>query len=188
MRMRRGGGEGALIQKEKSATLATNNDQTLFQPVAYDGYNGSVTGDTQATIGVNCGMSTGRNGVIDSEYLVRRLTPLECERLQGFPDDWTNIGEWVDTNGKVHKESSDSARYKAMGNSIALPEWYWLLQRLSRYCGEDKTMGSLFDGVGGFPLLWSKISGIENCKWASEIEEFCIAVTKYHFGEGNDEN
>lgn len=48
----------------------------------------------------------------DRQYaqLIRRLTPLECERLQGFPDDWTNI-----------PGASDSARYRALGNSVAIP-------------------------------------------------------------------
>ena len=58
------------------------------------------------------------------ETVVRRLTPTECERLQGYPDGWTDIGAWTDTKGKLHKESSDSARYKALGNSIALPFWF----------------------------------------------------------------
>lgn len=56
-----------------------------------------------------------------STNVVRRLTPMECERLQGFPDGWTDIGPWYDQKGKLHKESTDSARYKALGNSIALP-------------------------------------------------------------------
>ena len=61
------------------------------------------------------------NSVIDTERLtVRRLTPLECERLQGFPDGWTDIGAWVGENGKSHAESADTARYKALGNSIYL--------------------------------------------------------------------
>ena len=55
------------------------------------------------------------NSVIDTERLtVRRLTPLECERLQGFPDGWTDIGAWVGENGKSHAESADTARYKAL--------------------------------------------------------------------------
>ena len=54
------------------------------------------------------------------QWIVRRLTPVECERLQGFPDGWTDIGEWFDENGKKHKPA-DSPRYKALGNSIALP-------------------------------------------------------------------
>ena len=114
---------------------------------------------------------------------VRRLTPLECERLQGFPDGWTDIGAWTDTKGKIHKESSDSARYKALGNSIALPPWKWVLKRLCAQYGRDATMASLFDGIGGFPLIWEQLNGKGSCLWASEIEEFPIAVTKYHFGE-----
>lgn len=117
------------------------------------------------------------------EYIVRRLTPLECERLQGFPDGWTDIGEWVDSKGKVHNESSDSARYKALGNSIAIPPWTYVLQRLSLCCGPKPTMASLFDGIGGFPLIWERINGKGSCLWASEIEDFPVAVTKYHFPE-----
>lgn len=113
--------------------------------------------------------------------IVRRLTPLECERLQGFPDGWTDIGEWTDSNGKKHK-TTDSLRYKALGNSIALPFWKWLLKRISAQYERDATMASLFDGIGGFPILWEQINGKGSCLWASEIEEFCIAVTKFHFG------
>ena len=120
-----------------------------------------------------------------STNTVRRLTPLECERLQGFPDGWTDIGEWTDSKGKVHKECADTARYKALGNSIALPPWLYVLQKLSLSCGGDCTMASLFDGIGGFPLLWEYLNGRGTCLWASEIEEFPIAVTKYHFPEVN---
>lgn len=114
---------------------------------------------------------------------VRRLTPLECERLQGFPDGWTDIGEWTDTKGKLHKESSDSARYKALGNSIALPFWDWMLGRISAQYDRPATLGSLFDGIGGFPLCWEHHNGKGSAIWASEIEEFPIAVTKKHFKE-----
>lgn len=114
--------------------------------------------------------------------IVRRLTPLECERLQGFPDGWTDIGAWTDTKGQVHKESSDSARYRALGNSIAIPPWTYVLRRLSLFTGSaHPTMASLFDGIGGFPLIWQRLNGEGTCLWASEIEEFPIAVTKYHF-------
>ena len=115
--------------------------------------------------------------------IVRRLTPLECERLQGFPDGWTDIGAWTDEKGKLHKESSDSARYKALGNSIALPPWKWVLKRLCAQYERNATLGSLFDGIGGFPLLWTQLNGWNSVKWASEIEPFCIAVTKRHFGD-----
>ena len=115
-----------------------------------------------------------------TRYTVRRLTPLECERLQGFPDGWTDIGDWKDTNGKVRK-TSDAARYKALGNSIALPAWKWVLKRLCACYERDATMASLFDGIGGFPSLWEQINGKGSCLWASEIEEFPIAVTERRF-------
>ena len=114
-------------------------------------------------------------------YIVRRLTPLECERLQGYPDGWTDIGEWTDSNGKK-RQTSDAARYKALGNSIALPPWKWVLKRLCACYERDATMASLFDGIGGFPYLWEQLNGKGTCLWASEIEEFPIAVTKVRIG------
>ena len=119
---------------------------------------------------------------IISTQTVRRLTPLECERLQGFPDGWTDIGQWVDSKGKLHRESSDSARYKALGNSIALPPWRWVLLRITACYERPATLGSLFDGIGGFPLIWERLNGSGTALWASEIEEFPIAVTKCRFG------
>ena len=113
---------------------------------------------------------------------VRRFTPLECERLQGYPDGWTDIGEWTDSKGKKHKDA-DSPRYKALGNSIALPPWKWVLKRLCACYERDATMASLFDGIGGFPLIWEQLNGKGSCLWASEIEEFPMAVTKLRFGE-----
>mgnify|MGYP004515656961 CR=1 FL=1 len=117
-----------------------------------------------------------------TNMVVRRLTPMECERLQGFPDHWTDIGEWTDGKGKRHKPS-DSPRYKALGNSIALPFWDWMLRRMARYLPEEATLGSLFDGIAGFPLIWERIHGKGTARWASEIEPFPIAVTKKHFPE-----
>lgn len=117
-----------------------------------------------------------------THMVVRRLTPMECERLQGFPDHWTDIGEWMDEKGKKHKDA-DSPRYKALGNSIALPFWNWMLRRMARYLPEDATLGSLFDGIAGFPLIWERIHGKGTARWASEIEPFPIAVTKKHFPE-----
>ena len=119
---------------------------------------------------------------ITNEGIVRRLTPLECELLQGYPPGYTDIGPWTDSSGKLHKESSDSARYRALGNSIALPPWAWVLKRLCACYERPATMASLFDGIGGFPLIWERLNGPGSCLWASEIEEFPIAVTKYHFG------
>ena len=122
-------------------------------------------------------------GGYDMDSVVRRLTPLECERLQGFPDGWTDIGEWTDSKGKVHKESSDASRYKALGNSIANPFWFYLLRRISAQYERPATLGSLFDGIGGFPYCWEKCNGTGTAIWASEIEEFPIAVTKARFPE-----
>lgn len=119
-----------------------------------------------------------------SRCVVRRLTPLECERLQGFPDGWTDIGDYTDSTGKKRK-TSDSARYKALGNSIALPFWRWMFGRMAAYLPEGATLGSLFDGIGGFPLCWEDVHGIGTAIWASEIEEFPIAVTKKRFGGEN---
>ena len=122
-----------------------------------------------------------------THMVVRRLTPMECERLQGFPDGWTDIGDWVKTDKRGReikvKGSADSPRYKALGNSIALPFWEWMLRRMARYLPEDATLGSLFDGIAGFPLIWERIHGKGTARWASEIEQFPIAVTKKWFGE-----
>ena len=117
-----------------------------------------------------------------THMVVRRLTPMECERLQGFPDGWTDIGEWMDSKGKRHKDA-DSPRYKALGNSIALPFWDFLAKRISAQYLRPVTMGSLFDGIGGFPLVFERHNGKGTARWASEIEEFPIAVTKLRFGE-----
>ena len=257
-----GGGKGALIQENKSATLSTLQDQTLFQPVfgidqqggkgganysvdvtppifsdsrGCDIYNHAVTGDVAASLTTATGQGASNTGpsviqtvygiggasysirgqrqpcvahcmdvgffnsyqdlsptllartykdphlVCNVKHIVRRLTPLECERLQGFPDGWTDIGEWVDSKGKKHKES-DSPRYKALGNSIAIPPWKWVCKRLCACYERDATMASLFDGIGGFPYIWEQFNGKGSCLWASEIEEFPIAVTKLRFG------
>ena len=89
-----GGGQGALIGEDVSFTLATSQDQTMFQPDA-DG------------------------------YIVRRLTPTECERLQGFPDGWTDI----EYRGKP---APDGPRYKALGNSWAVPCARWIGERIEQ--------------------------------------------------------
>ena len=161
-----GGGKGPMLG-EKSFTLATNNDQTLFifshtqgldpqpseeasptlrrngngmavafspsgfadysegmgtlkagmtnnnSPLAVDIYNHSIS-DTNQTLRKGNG-GPDHTGVIMESSVVRRLTPLECERLQGFPDDWT-VGQ------------SDSARYKQMGNAVAVPVVEWIIQ------------------------------------------------------------
>ena len=86
----------------------------------------------------------------------------------------------MDSNGKLHKEA-DTPKYKALGNSIALPYWKVLARRIAAQYDRDITMGSLFDGIGGFSLAFQHTGATP--VWASEIEEFCIAVTKKHFPE-----
>lgn len=89
------GGKGALIQHDMSATLSTHNTQTL------------ITGDHE-----------------ERGLTVRRLTPRECERLQGFSDDYTD----VPYRNKEH--APDGARYKALGNSMAVPVMRWIGERI----------------------------------------------------------
>lgn len=119
---------------------------------------------------------------MNEKTAIRRLTPLECERLQGFPDNWVDIGEWVDSKGKKHKDA-DSPKYRALGNSICTPYWFQLLRKISAQYERPATLGSLFDGISGFPYAWEKCNGKGTAIWASEIEEFCIAVAKEHFPE-----
>ena len=129
--------------------------------------------------------SGGTQQHVMERMVVRRLTPLECTRLQGYPDGWVGIGDWTDEKGRVHKEA-DAPKYKALGNSIALPFWRWMFGRMAAYLPEGATLGSLFDGIGGFPLCWESIHGKGTAVWASEIEPFAIAVTKHHFGGNSD--
>ena len=75
-------------------------------------------------------MGTGGNQVplIRDRVGVRKLTPLECERLQGFPDNWTRIPY----RGKTAEQCPDSPRYKAIGNSWAVPVVRWIGERIQR--------------------------------------------------------
>lgn len=99
-----GGGKGALIQHDMSATLSTHNTRTL------------ITGDNE-----------------EGGLTVRRLTPRECERLQGFPDDYTDIPY----RNKEH--APDGARYKALGNSMAVPVMRWIGERIQMVEETDET-------------------------------------------------
>lgn len=208
-----GGGKGPLIQDDLSATLRTDgglsamptvlcrahgqaNAETLEdcspsltcnheQPIVFDARgNGdgkvvpTITGDHESRV-------TDYTAVVVHKilrWIVRRMTPVECERLQGYPDGWTDIGDWTDTKGKRHKPA-DGPRYKDLGNSIALPQWWWITCKMAAYLPACATLGSLFDGIGGFPLVWETRHGAGTALWASEIEEFPIAVTKMRFSE-----
>ena len=165
--------EASIMAEEVSQTLNTMHDA---QAVMCEDVSHALRAKA------NCAYREDAETYLVQNMVVRRLTPMECERLQGFPDHWTDIGEWIDEKGKKHKDA-DSPRYKALGNSIALPFWDWMLRRMARYLPEGATLGSLFDGIGGFPLCWQRIHGKGTARWASEIEPFPIAVTKKHFPE-----
>lgn len=106
-------GKGALVSDDAAFTLAVTQDQTLFQPVSDDGGFDSGNGDSGAD---------ERHG--KARYIIRRLTPVECERLQGFPDGYTDIPY----KGKEHPP--DTARYKALGNSFCVNVIRWIGERI----------------------------------------------------------
>jgi len=116
LRMREGkpgGGKGPLMSDDRSLTLATANDQTLF--IFYGNRVDDVRMQGQVINTLQARMGTGGNNMpMVATSTVRRLTPVECVRLQGFPDDWT-AGQ------------SDSSRYKQMGNAVAVPVVEWVI-------------------------------------------------------------
>lgn len=183
---------GALLARDyKGPGRADSLGRVIAQPVGADLYNGTLTGDKAVTLTTATGQGGANTGpsVIEKiiRWIVRRLTPTECERLQGYPDGWTDLGEWIDSKGKTHKDA-DTPRYKALGNSIALPQWYYVLGGIADRLPDNATLGSLFDGIGGFPYVWAQLHAgrKELCVWTSEIEEFPIAVTKKWFPEVED--
>lgn len=185
-RMGTGGNQIPLTYQKTTGTLSPGAHAGSYN--GQDAYNdmlvcGAAVPDIAHTLKAkaNCDFREDSETYPVQNRVVRRLTPLECERLQGFPDHWTDLGEWTDSKGKHHKDA-DSPRYKALGNSIALPPWKWLLKRLCGNYERDATMASLFDGIGGFPLIWEQLNGCGTCLWASEIEEFPMAVTRRRFG------
>ena len=112
-------GKSKLLQEENNQV---NNNLGITQSSGLDHH--AIAELYQETVGALCRgdeKGTGNQYVsqnkcivnpptVEVGLLIRRLTPLECERLQGFPDGWTNI-----------PGASDSARYKALGNSVAIP-------------------------------------------------------------------
>ena len=183
-------GNGQLNQISMSETancLDTMHDAQaviVFDKEMYN-YGDGFKGEPQAReddVSPTVRADTHPSGVA-AKNVVRRLTPMECERLQGYPDNWTDVGPWIDTKGKRHRESSDSSRYKALGNSICLPFWFYLLRRISAQYQRPAMLGSLFDGISGFPLAWERCNGSGTAIWSSEIDEFARSVAKYHFPE-----
>ena len=114
-----GGGSETLVAEFRSAFA---NDevrgfaQNTRNELRYIGGDGEVTGALAAQPGMK------QQTYLESSSGIRRLTPVECERLQGFPDNWTRI-EW---NGKPEEQCPNGRRYKAIGNSMAVPVMKWI--------------------------------------------------------------
>ena len=104
-------------------------ENVLAQPKPLDPYlGGEITISIDASYYKGCGgTSTGERPVVSSGMAVRRLTPVECERLQGFPDNYTNI-PW-----RKKEEAPDGPRYKALGNSMAVPCMHWIGKRIDEH-------------------------------------------------------
>jgi len=102
------------------------------EPIAFH-----PTQDPISSVGVTHCLGTGSSGgsatcAVATNLAVRRLTPVECERLQGFPDDWTNILY-------RGKPAADGPRYKAIGNSMAVPVMRWIGERIDAVDRATKT-------------------------------------------------
>jgi DNA (cytosine-5)-methyltransferase 1 len=109
-----------------SYTVDAAATQGVVQSVGTDMYNGAITGDVAATLGTQSGDGVSSGPSVMQSMVVRRLTPVECERLQGFPDNYTNI-PW-----RKKEESPDGPRYKALGNSWAVPVVRWIGKRIAK--------------------------------------------------------
>lgn len=152
-------GKGYLGSDDLAFTIAASQDQQIAQPIAVDCYNQTVNEHTTQTIGSSASdvnhygavlepnvsptitQCKGSRGGSSMEALdeisavhaqqptmaIRRLTPVECERLQGFPDNWTLI-PW---KKKPIEECPDGPRYKACGNSMAVPCMRWIGKRIA---------------------------------------------------------
>jgi DNA (cytosine-5)-methyltransferase 1 len=106
------------------ASKADKHESTTYvaQPISVDVYNQTIDGQTAATLTEACGGTNTSGPKVMQSMAVRRLTPIECERLQGFPDNYTNIKE----------NCPDGPRYKALGNSMAVPVMRWIGQRIDK--------------------------------------------------------
>jgi DNA (cytosine-5)-methyltransferase 1 len=98
-------------------------DATDLVTVAFHPTQDPISSTDGSTHALGCGSSTGQASIAVAEKTaVRRLTPRECERLQGFPDDYTLISD----------KTADGPRYKALGNSMAVPVMRWIGERIQK--------------------------------------------------------
>jgi len=121
-----GVGKGYLGQDEAAFTISTGQDQMIAQPLAVDCYNQTINENTSQTIGSSAS-DVNHYGAVLHSMAIRRLTPTECERLQGFPDSWTQIPY----RNKPADQCPDGPRYKACGNSMAVPVMRWIGERIN---------------------------------------------------------
>jgi DNA (cytosine-5)-methyltransferase 1 len=123
-----GGGKGYLGSDEVAFTISTHQDQHIFSEPAI-GWSEELTASVDLAGTLQRGGSGGRHdGVMEPTSTVRRLTPVECERLQGFPDNFTAI-PW---RKKGAEDCPDGPRYKALGNSMAVPVMRWIGERIQK--------------------------------------------------------
>jgi len=123
--------EGKLIT-ESIPSLVARGPHAVAQPIAVDTFNQTTNEHTSQTLGSSATDVNHYGAVINPPMAIRRLTPVECERLQGFPDNWTKI-PW---KKKPAEDCPDGPRYKACGNSMAVPCMKWLGQRIQK--AQDK--------------------------------------------------
>jgi DNA (cytosine-5)-methyltransferase 1 len=125
LRGREGGGTAELSDVPSALRASQgggDKPHVLTMAVGADCYNGSLTGDVAATMGTTGSGVNGAGPTLMQGMRVRRLTPIECERLQGFPDNYTRIPY----RGKDADKCPDGPRYKALGNSMAVPVMRWI--------------------------------------------------------------
>jgi len=115
--------------EEISPTLPSNaGGNTTPAVLAVDTFNQTTNEHTSQTLGSSATDVNHYGAVINPPMAIRRLTPVECERLQGFPDNWTRI-PW---KKKPAEDCPDGPRYKACGNSMAVPVMRWIGQRINK--------------------------------------------------------
>ena len=112
-------GSGFLDENDPSYTLTASSQARHGVVIAFDSYN-HTTSETNQTL--RAGTDLDKQGTVLQNSMVRRLTPLECERLQGFPDHWT-------------EGQTDGHRYKQLGNAVAVPVVQWIIERLVKITG-----------------------------------------------------
>ena len=114
------GGNGLGCQDDLAYTLTATDRHAVFSRQRVDAFRQNNVASTQSARQYKDATDLICQQAEVYAYLIRRLTPLECERLQGFPDGWTDI-----------PDASDSARYKALGNSVAIPCVEFIISRIA---------------------------------------------------------